>query len=695
MNCKLIDVFYRKCDNIKILKQAVRKNCGIVMEFKKRNTNTMRTRGHHKQVLLFLIAVVLPSSVLIVLTWHMIGQQQELSEKRLADERLRLATEIGQKLLVHLEEIKLHEVSATASGAKSLNTLEYTSGEVILTGLADGERLLLPWEMSPTNNRLSMGKTAFFQKIRRAEEEEFVRRRYAQADTLYLEGIEEAQQPSQQAYARLLRARVLTKSDELEESLAEYRRILAVSSEITDEHGIGFCLYAAGHLLERGDSYNEVMQLIRSELSAQRWLSPAESYIVLDLVNVLIKSGPEFGIRQQAAEDCQRKILKHISRQEKALALQKDFGKLALTAQLKSPEQEPESTWAAYGEEPWLVSLAPALPGGQRLAIIVRGESILDSITSSTPYSETILANVRFTTGAGVEGESLGPSFPGLKLAYATDGKASLLSDWGPQRSFYLIALLLVLCVTLFGAYFLWRDVGRELQMAEMRSQFIASVSHELKTPLTAIRIFAETLLLGRPEDPQAKSEYLDTIVNESHRLTRLLNNVLDFSKIEKGNRTYRKEPACLSEVVNAAAQATQYPLRQQGFHLNVHMEGELPEVRVDRDAIEQAIQNLLSNAMKYSGESREIDLRVQKRDGQAVIEVTDQGIGIDAAQQKRIFEKFYRVPSEENERIPGTGLGLALIFHIVQAHGGHIEVQSIIGKGSTFSIYLPLENKR
>ncbi len=665
------------------------------MEFKKRNTNTMRTRGHHKQVLLFLIAVVLPSSVLIVLTWHMIGQQQELSEKRLADERLRLATEIGQKLLVHLEEIKLHEVSATASGAKSLNTLEYTSGEVILTGLADGERLLLPWEMSPTNNRLSMGKTAFFQKIRRAEEEEFVRRRYAQADTLYLEGIEEAQQPSQQAYARLLRARVLTKSDELEESLAEYRRILAVSSEITDEHGIGFCLYAAGHLLERGDSYNEVMQLIRSELSAQRWLSPAESYIVLDLVNVLIKSGPEFGIRQQAAEDCQRKILKHISRQEKALALQKDFGKLALTAQLKSPEQEPESTWAAYGEEPWLVSLAPALPGGQRLAIIVRGESILDSITSSTPYSETILANVRFTTGAGVEGESLGPSFPGLKLAYATDGKASLLSDWGPQRSFYLIALLLVLCVTLFGAYFLWRDVGRELQMAEMRSQFIASVSHELKTPLTAIRIFAETLLLGRPEDPQAKSEYLDTIVNESHRLTRLLNNVLDFSKIEKGNRTYRKEPACLSEVVNAAAQATQYPLRQQGFHLNVHMEGELPEVRVDRDAIEQAIQNLLSNAMKYSGESREIDLRVQKRDGQAVIEVTDQGIGIDAAQQKRIFEKFYRVPSEENERIPGTGLGLALIFHIVQAHGGHIEVQSIIGKGSTFSIYLPLENKR
>jgi signal transduction histidine kinase len=665
------------------------------MEFMKRSTSTMRTRGHHKQVLLFLIAVVLPSSVLIVLTWHMIGQQQELSEKRLADERRRLATEIGQKLLVHLEEIKLHEVSATASGAKSLNTLEYTSGEVILTGLADGERLLLPWETNLTNNRLSMGKTAFFQKIRRAEEEEFVRRRYAQANTLYLEGIEQAQQPAQQTYARLLRARVLAKSDELEESLAQYRNILAVSSEITDEHGIGFCLYAASHLLERGDSYDKVMQLIESELSAQRWLSPVESYIVRDLVNVLIKSGPEFGIRQQAAEDCQRRILKHISRQEKALALQKDFPKLALMAQGKSPEQEPESIWVPYDEGPWLVSLAPALPAGQRLAIIVRGQSILDSITSSTPYSETILANVRFTTTAGLDGESLGPSFPGLKLAYATDGEASLLSDWGPQRSFYLIALFLVLCVTLFGAYFLWRDVGRELQMAEMRSQFIASVSHELKTPLTAIRIFAETLRMGRLKDSQARAEYLDTIVNESHRLTRLLNNVLDFSKIEKGQRTYRREPACLSEIINAAVQATQYPLKQRDFHLNVHLEEELPDISVDRDAIGQAILNLLSNAMKYSGESRQIDLRVQKRAGHAVIEVSDHGIGIEPAQQKRIFEKFYRVPSEENERIPGTGLGLALVFHIVKAHDGYVELRSLLGQGSTFSIYLPLENKR
>jgi signal transduction histidine kinase len=667
------------------------------MELKKSSVFPMRTRGRNKLILLFLIAVVLPSSVLILLTWHMIGQEKELYQKRLADERRRMAREIGQKLLVRLEEIKLREVSAAASGIKPQNTLEYTSREVILVGLADKERLVLPWEANKANFRSNplSSNGSFIGKLRRAEDEEFIRGQLSRADTLYLKCIEEAQQPDQRAYARLLRARVLAKLDKDDESLAEYRKVLTVNSEITDEHGVPLCLYAAGCLLERGDSYEEILQLILSELNAQRWLSPTESYTARDLVNMLVESGSQFGIPQQVAENCQQKILEYIHRQEQAFALKKDFPTLALIAHGKGTEQEPDTTWISYGEESWLVSLAPALPGRQHLTIVVQGDRILDSITTNMPDSEIILPNVRFTTETDFEGESLGSNFPGLKLSYKVDDKTLPLGEWSLRRSFYLIALFLVLCVILFGAYFLWRDVGRELQMAEMRSQFIASVSHELKTPLTAIRMFAESLRLGRPADSHGKAEYLDTIVNESHRLTRLLNNVLDFSKIEKGKRTYRKERTSLPEIIQAAAQSIQYPLTQQDFHLNVNVEEDLPEVQVDRDAIEQAILNLLSNAMKYSGESRQIDLRVQKKDGCAVIEVSDQGVGIDPAQQKHIFERFYRVPSEENRRIPGTGLGLALVFHIAKAHGGHVEVRSLLGHGSTFSIHLPLENEQ
>jgi signal transduction histidine kinase len=207
--------------------------------------------------------------------------------------------------------------------------------------------------------------------------------------------------------------------------------------------------------------------------------------------------------------------------------------------------------------------------------------------------------------------------------------------------------------------------------------------------------MFAETLRLGRSKNLKTQAEYLDTIVNESQRLTRLLNNVLDFSKIEQGQRIYMLEPTSLSEIIQASARAMKYPLSQQGFELNVHVEEGLPDVRVDKDALEQAILNLLNNAMKYSGESHEIDLRLQRKDDQALIQVIDRGVGIDPREQKRIFEKFYRVPMPENERIVGTGLGLTLVSHIVKAHGGNIGVESAPGKGSTFSIYLPLESKQ
>jgi signal transduction histidine kinase len=227
-----------------------------------------------------------------------------------------------------------------------------------------------------------------------------------------------------------------------------------------------------------------------------------------------------------------------------------------------------------------------------------------------------------------------------------------------------------------------------------MRSQFVASVSHELKTPLTAIRMFAETLRLGRSKDIKMQTEYLDTIVNESERLSRLLNNVLDFSKIEQGKKIYRLEPNSLYEIIQDAARAMEYPLSQQGFLLRTNIENGLPDILADRDALEQAILNLLSNAMKYSASSREIELTLKRQGQWALIQVTDKGVGIDAKDQGRIFEKFFRIPSPENERLPGTGLGLSLVAHIAKAHGGHVEVESALGRGSTFTIHLPLEKR-
>jgi signal transduction histidine kinase len=258
------------------------------------------------------------------------------------------------------------------------------------------------------------------------------------------------------------------------------------------------------------------------------------------------------------------------------------------------------------------------------------------------------------------------------------------------QRAFYMSALLLVLGIALTGGYFFWRDTRREVRLATMRSHFVSSVSHELRTPLTSIRMFGEMLLLGRSTNRGVTDEYLQTIVDESERLTRLLDNVLDFSKIEAGRKLYQMRPCSAAEIARSAATTMRYQIAQHGFDLQMQIDEAASHVLGDRDALERALLNLLSNAMKYSGAGRLIRLRVRAESGRVIFAVSDEGIGIPAAEQSRVFEKFYRVNDPQHAFIPGTGLGLTLVSHIVTAHRGEILVQSEVGHGTTFSVVLP-----
>jgi signal transduction histidine kinase len=656
---------------------------------------TMHSRSHRKQILLFLVAVILPSLVLVVFTLRMISQDRELAQKRMIDERRRVARELGQHLLVRIEKIKLQEVRAIANWTQPPASRDYGNPEVVLVGMVDGNRLLLPWESDQETEQVHrlLGRPDFAQEIQRAEKEEFSKREFPRAAELYREAMKTAEESAQIGYARLSLARALAKANRKKEALEHYRTILAQTSRVKDEYGVPLSLYAAGCMLDAGSDFEMVGERIRAELEARRWLSPAEAYLLMDLVETLIKTAREVSIRN-AAEGYRRIIQDYIRIIEQALSLRRDFQSLALESRQEDQENKDQPRWIPYGQGPWLVSLAPSLARSQPLLFVVRAQDILASIRSEKTLSEAFSSKIHFVTDVGSEGESLGPNFRGLRIRFEETQAAALSRQWSYQPAFYLLALLLVLSATMFGAYLLWRDVRRDLRMAEMHSHFVSSVSHELKTPLTAIRMFAETLRLGRSKDQKTQREYLDTIVSESQRLTRLLSNVLDFAKIEKGKRIYRPEPASLYETIQASARAIEYPLNQYGFRLNIRAEEGLPDVRVDRDALEQAILNLLHNAMKYSGDSRDIELRLQRKDDHAMIQVVDQGIGIDPKEKKKIFEKFYRIPTRENERTAGTGLGLALVFHIVNAHGGHIEVESVPGRGSTFSIYLPLESE-
>jgi signal transduction histidine kinase len=383
-------------------------------------------------------------------------------------------------------------------------------------------------------------------------------------------------------------------------------------------------------------------------------------------------------------------VASELARTEQALALQSAYPRLGLTA-IDRARATRAGAWVSHGDPAWLVGVAPAASEGQPVAIAVALEPLLASLEARAPASSGITGEIALTADSATDTEPLGADLPGLVVRFskAPDRTSTQL---GNLRSWlYAAALCVVIGIMLSGAYLFWRDMRRDVRLAEMRSSFVSAVSHELKTPLTAIRMFAETLRMNRPGDAGSREDYLDTIVNESERLTRLLNNVLDFSKIEQGTRQYRRSPHSVADIVRAAARAMRYPLEQQQFALGTEIADGMRPALVDRDAIEQAILNLLANAMKYSGDSRSIELRLRPEDGAAVIEVADHGIGIDAAEHARIFERFYRVPGPETDRIPGTGLGLTLVRHIAEAHGGRVTVRSARGEGSTFALVLPL----
>jgi signal transduction histidine kinase len=245
--------------------------------------------------------------------------------------------------------------------------------------------------------------------------------------------------------------------------------------------------------------------------------------------------------------------------------------------------------------------------------------------------------------------------------------------------------------VLLGGIALAFRAVSRELKLSEMKGDFVSNVSHELRTPLASIRVFGEFMRLGRVTDGEKCEEYGEYIETESRRLTQLLNNILDFSKIESGAKTYSMEPCDLREVLARVLKTMEVRHRHSGFSIHYEKpEDDFPDVRIDCEAMAQAFHNLLDNAVKYSGDSRDITVGLKQDGDQIVFWVEDQGVGISRPEQKKIFERFHRVPTGAVHNVKGSGLGLSIVHHVVAAHHGEIRVKSEPGRGSRFSIFLP-----
>lgn len=279
-------------------------------------------------------------------------------------------------------------------------------------------------------------------------------------------------------------------------------------------------------------------------------------------------------------------------------------------------------------------------------------------------------------------------SLPQYELGIARRG-GTIEQAVAKRKRQNLISLGLLVVFLLFGLSLVFRNIRREVELAENKADFVSNVSHEIRTPLALINMFAETLLMDRVRTEEKKKEYYEIITKEVGRLSNMVNRILSFSKMEANKRNYNKQPLLLTEVAREVANTYSYHLESNGFAYSFEEE-DVPYIEADREALIEVMVNLIDNAMKYSDQKKQVDIRVAEENGMACVKITDHGVGIPANKLHKLFEKFYRVPTGDVHEVQGAGLGLSIVKQIVDAHKGKVVVESTLGEGSSFKLLFP-----
>jgi two-component sensor histidine kinase len=313
---------------------------------------------------------------------------------------------------------------------------------------------------------------------------------------------------------------------------------------------------------------------------------------------------------------------------------------------------------------------------------------------------EAVISDLEGRTLLGAEGASeqtatltefFDDNFPPWKIEfYGNPAEGSGFA--GLKNSFYFWTILTLVIVLTFGAVLIGRTIAHEMEILKLKSDFVSSVSHEFKTPLTSIKALAERLQGDKVIDSARMKQYFSLISQNADQLTRLVRNLLDFSKIEEGKIEYSLVPTDIAQLVSQQTQDYVKNDVQKSVRIRALIPDDIPHLCVDREALSQALNNLLDNAFKFSPTDKEVEVRVKKDGENVVVEVADQGIGIPQDELEKIFEKFYQAKNAVRQSAKGTGLGLTLVKHTMEAHGGRVSVKSKVGEGSVFSLTLPIK---
>ena len=698
----------------------------------------MKKKGETKRskiIIYYLVAIVFPSIILGVLAFRGIKNDQALIER----EQRRTFQESGQKInndvdaylnLIESRFIEVTDSTSVPGGALFSDSL--------LASLAAVSPVVEGVFWLSENNEVSLLNNNFLYEpdnfvgskpggLSETAEKilengwglEFRQKEYSKAIDHYRNALEVITgiQGRGEIYNSI--ARLQKKGGRPEEAIKTYKTLLDSYDDVYIQGNLPLGMVA---LLESGQLYLEVydtincleaLNLLLARIKDSRWSInyPTYSNIVSKIKEIIALAENPDGKADILLQKSQI-LLDSISVLEAGTAYQLAFPDIAEDIQSARPAigDNLNNRYLLNREGmSYFVFLSPLEEHGQ-WGLIYNQEYILQDILNRSiqnivgesasdweilnSYGNVLISSGNIITEADPVKVIFSTSLPSWTLIIYPKTRGILDSFIHTGKGIYFYIFLLIVIILACGLFFTLFIVNNELRLMRMKSNFISTVSHEFKSPLTAIRQIAEMLDGGRVPDRERQQLYYSSILQESERLSHLIENILDFSKMEAGLKSFNFEKENFATVVEEIVISCRNHLMDKGFQVNLILPESIPDSLFDREAIKQVLQNLIDNACKYSGDSKIIEVKLTRIDSEIIIAVKDYGIGIKKEEQDKIFSRFYRAGDELTQKVKGSGIGLTIVKQIVEAHKGLVKLKSEPGRGSVFQIILPLNKK-
>jgi len=698
-----------------------------------------------KLIVIFLLTIFLPSIALSIFGVRSIRNERFRLAQQMEDEHRKTADFLKNQISSRFAdiEITLQNLAQYPSfGQKNYASIEESLNnqfkddqliELVFLVYEDEEPLFplfLPVPPNRAPTALSLQNSEQRERLDRAQRLEFSQKDFSGAAILY-------EQVSSRSEGRDIQARMLnniarcyTKLENYDKAIQNYSRVCEEYSQCTTSSLLPLDLIAKIQIVRcyRSKEANDrflasAINLYRNLLQRQWYLDADQfntysSMIAKDISEYLSVDGGDLEKEGYSQEFEGLKELHHKMKEQwqivnniKSFILPELQRRFSLQAASTSNPYRHSRT---INQKDYLV-IACAIYQEEReeaqglLGIKIDEDYLLNhavnSILEDFPFSQEVSLSISALSGR-ILSEYGNPStkeptvttyfdesFPPWRVDIFSVGKGGL-EVMDLRKSFYFWTILTILVLLTFGAVLVIRTVSHEMEVLRLKSDFVSSVSHEFKTPITSIKALIERLQQGKVKSSHKKKEYYSVISQDADKLGSLVRNILDYSKVDAGRKQYFFQQTDMAQLVKEEIGNFKRDKIYAGIKIETQISQDIPGLDIDREAFSLALNNLLENAVKFSPERKEIFVEVKRDAENVMVDVKDKGMGIPSGEMDKIFDKFYQGKNAAQQSIRGTGLGLALVKYTMEAHGGKVLVESKVGQGSTFSLVFPVRNK-